>query len=107
MKNIRFKRVALMLVLLAVTLSAVTGGTIAWFTDSVESTDNVIKSGTLDMTVEYKKDWDDEWQTVEKDTKLFKTPCMSPAIPKPCSSALRTPAIWRSSMIWRFLWKIL
>lgn len=51
MKSMKFKRTVLLLTLLVTTLSAVTGGTIAWFTDTVESTDNVIKSGTLDMEV--------------------------------------------------------
>lgn len=71
MKNSKFLRSALMLVLALVIIGSVTGGTIAWFTDTVEATDNVIQSGNLDMVVEYKTKWEDDWATLEEDTKLF------------------------------------
>ena len=51
MKTMKFKRTMLVLTLLVMTLSAVTGGTIAWFTDSVESVNNIIESGNLDIEV--------------------------------------------------------
>jgi len=49
MKTMKFKRAMLVLTLLVMTLSAVTGGTIAWFTDSVESKGNIIQAGNLDI----------------------------------------------------------
>ena len=43
--------------------SMLLGTTYAWFTDSVTSANNIIKSGNLDVTLEY---WDgDSWETVE------------------------------------------
>ena len=68
----KFKRTILLMMLLSVMLTAVTGGTIAWFTDSVSSTENVIQSGNLDMVVEYKTSLDGEWAELKEDTKLFK-----------------------------------
>ena len=51
MINKRFFRTALMLALAAAIVLSVTGGTIAWFTDTVESSGNVIQAGNLDMEV--------------------------------------------------------
>ena len=48
------------------------GTTFAWFTDSVSSANNIIKSGNLDVVLEYKTDWNDEWKVVDENTKLFK-----------------------------------
>jgi len=53
MKNMKLKRTLLMLTLLVMTLSAVTGGTIAWFTDSVASDVNQIQAGNLDLEMNY------------------------------------------------------
>lgn len=47
------------------------GTTYAWFTDSVSSASNVITAGNLDVVLEYKTAWDDEWAPVEGDTLLF------------------------------------
>jgi len=47
------------------------GTTFAWFTDSVTSANNIIKSGNLDVVLEYKTDWADNWAEVKEDTKLF------------------------------------
>jgi predicted ribosomally synthesized peptide with SipW-like signal peptide len=48
------------------------GTTYAWFTNSVTSTNNVIQSGKLDVVLEYKSNWSDEWATVDGNTKIFK-----------------------------------
>lgn len=48
------------------------GTTFAWFTDSVTSANNIIKSGKLDVALEYKADWNDKWMPVDKNTKVFK-----------------------------------
>ena len=69
MKTMKFKRVMLLATLLVMTLSAVTGGTIAWFTDSVTSNTNVIKSGNLDVELEY---WNGTgFSKVNENTVLF------------------------------------
>lgn len=51
MKNMKYARTLLTLALVLVVLGSIVGGTIAWFTDEVESAGNLIKSGTLDMQV--------------------------------------------------------
>lgn len=51
MKNMKYARTLVTLALVLVVLGSIVGGTIAWFTDEVESAGNVIKSGTLDMKV--------------------------------------------------------
>jgi hypothetical protein len=33
---------------------------------------NIIQSGSLDVTLEYKANWSDEWTTVDENTKIFK-----------------------------------
>ncbi len=48
------------------------GTTFAWFTDNAVSGRNIIKSGNLDVVLQYKTSWGDEWAPVEPDTKLFK-----------------------------------
>lgn len=47
------------------------GTTFAWFTDSVTSANNVITSGNLDVVLEYKSNWNDEWTPVTAETLLF------------------------------------
>ena len=48
---------------LVVCISMLIGTTYAWFTDSVTSTNNIIKSGNLDIELEY---WNGtEWVDVE------------------------------------------
>jgi len=51
MKNMKFWRTALVAALVLTVMLSVTGGTIAWFTDTVESVNNVISSGNLDIEV--------------------------------------------------------
>ncbi|MBQ8850070.1 MAG: hypothetical protein IJ011_07060 [Clostridia bacterium] len=46
------------------------GTTYAWFTDSVTSINNIIKTGNLDVELEWSKDMD-KWETVDKDTRIF------------------------------------
>jgi len=52
MANLKYKRTIITLLLLVLGVGSVVSGTMAWFTDSVESTGNVIKSGSLDLTLE-------------------------------------------------------
>ena len=71
MKNTKFLRSALILVLALAIIGSVTGGTIAWFTDTVEATNNVIQAGNLDMVVEYYDAETSKWEPVEEDTNIF------------------------------------
>lgn len=48
------------------------GTTFAWFTDTVASSTNLITAGNLDIALEYKTQWSDEWAPVDENTKLFK-----------------------------------
>lgn len=67
------KRALLMSALsLLMCISMLIGSTFAWFTDSVTSANNVIQSGTLDVVLEYKTNWADEWAPVDENTKIFK-----------------------------------
>lgn len=71
LKNI--KRALLMSALsLLMCISMLIGSTFAWFTDSVTSANNVIQSGTLDVVLEYKTNWADDWAPVDENTKIFK-----------------------------------
>ncbi len=53
MRNMKFWRTALVATLVLTVMLSVTGGTIAWFTDSVASDSNIIKSGTLDVEMSW------------------------------------------------------
>lgn len=55
---------------LVVCISMLVGSTFAWFTDSVSSLNNIIKSGNLDVELEYSTDMSN-WTAVTSDTKLF------------------------------------
>lgn len=59
-------------VALLLCFSMLLGSTFAWFTDSTTSGRNTIQSGNLDVVLEYKTDWDDDWKEVTSETKLFK-----------------------------------
>ena len=66
------KRALLLSVLsLLLCISMLVGSTFAWFTDSVVSANNILKSGNLDVVLEYKTNWNDTWTEVKPDTKLF------------------------------------
>lgn len=60
-------RLLLSVLALMMSLSMFAGSTFAWFTDSVSSVNNIIKSGNLDVVLEYKTDWADEWKVVGED----------------------------------------
>ena len=62
---------ALLMSALALTLcvSMLIGSTFAWFTDSVTSANNIIKSGNLDLTLEY---WDgSKWVDVQGSSEIL------------------------------------
>lgn len=56
---------------LVMCISMLVGSTYAWFTDSVSSVNNVIKAGNLDVVLEYKNSWDDDWAVVDGNENLF------------------------------------
>ena len=51
--------------------SMLLGTTFAWFTDSVTSANNIIKSGNLDVELDYWDGENGEWKTVEGTNSLF------------------------------------
>lgn len=68
MKKMKYLRTWLVAALLVTIIGSLTGGTIAWFTDEVTSTSNIIQSGTLDVELYY---WDDEnksWEDASSGT---------------------------------------
>ncbi len=74
MKKSNTRRALLMSALsLLLCISMLIGTTYAWFTDSVTSANNIIKSGNLDIELEYTKTPDVEasWKTVEGASDLF------------------------------------
>lgn len=71
MRNMKFWRTALVATLVLTVMLSVTGGTIAWFTDSVESKNNIITAGNLDVELQYKKPGMADWADVTENTELF------------------------------------
>ena len=58
--------------------SMLLGTTYAWFTDSVTSANNVIKSGNLDIELEY---WDgDSWEDVEGESDIITNELWEPGV---------------------------
>ncbi len=66
MKNMKFWRTTLVATLVLTVMLSVTGGTIAWFTDTVTSSANVIQSGTLDLDVYYSDDNGTNWAELDE-----------------------------------------
>ena len=56
---------------LVLCMAMLIGTTFAWFTDSVTSGNNIIKSGNLDIELEYYNEDTKEWKTVEGASDLF------------------------------------
>ena len=54
------------------------GTTFAWFTDSVTSKNNIIKSGNLDVELYYQTDTQTEWTKVSSSTTVFKNTLWEP-----------------------------
>ena len=54
---------------LLVCFAMLVGTTFAWFTDNVTSTNNIIKSGNLDIELEYYDG--DSWEKVTENTNVF------------------------------------
>ncbi len=66
MKNMKFWRTALVATLVLTVMLSVSGGTIAWFTDSVESKGNVIEAGTLKIDLLLKEG--NGWVSLKENT---------------------------------------
>ncbi len=72
MKTVSTRKALFMSVLsLLVCFSMLVGTTFAWFTDSVTSANNIIKSGNLDVKLEYSTDMN-TWTEVTTTTNVFK-----------------------------------
>ncbi len=74
MTNMKTTKRALVvsIVSLFICFTMLIGTTYAWFTDSVTSGNNIIQAGSLDVALEYKTNWSDEWAPVDESTKIFK-----------------------------------
>ena len=70
LKNIK-RALVLSALSLVVCFAMLIGSTFAWFTDSVTASSNIIQTGTLDVKLEYKTDWSDNWAPVNESTKIF------------------------------------
>jgi len=70
-------RTKLMAIALMLCLTVVAGSTLAWFTDSVESTSNVITAGNLDIEVEYTLDGS-AWKDLDDASDLFQKSLWEP-----------------------------
>ena len=64
------KRLFASAALIVASIALLAGLTFAWFTDNVTSGRNVIRSGNLDVTLEYSTDGSN-WKTVGSDTEIF------------------------------------
>ena len=65
-------------VALILCLSMLIGTTYAWFTDTVESGNNIIKAGNLDIELYYQNDEVTTWTKVTKTTNVFKEALWEP-----------------------------
>ena len=57
---------------LLICVSMLVGSTFAWFTDSVTSANNIIKSGNLDVELYYQVEGQTDWTKVTENTNIFK-----------------------------------
>ena len=65
------RALALSFISLLLCVSMFVGTTFAWFTDSVSSTNNIIKAGNLDVELEYYDAEAKEWKVVGEQTNVF------------------------------------
>ena len=74
MANKKTTKRALLFSLLSMLLSVsmLMGTTFAWFTDSVTSANNIIKSGNLDVELYYQVEGQNDWTMVGERTNIFK-----------------------------------
>ena len=73
MTNAKSTKKALMLSIFSLVLcfSMLIGTTFAWFTDSVTSANNIIKSGNLDIELYYQVEGQTDWTKVDENTNVF------------------------------------
>ena len=77
-KNKRLKALVMGAVAMTLSCSMLVGTTFAWFTDSVTSSNNVIKSGNLDVELEYMNSKTTSWTTVDENTNVFQNALWEP-----------------------------
>lgn len=71
-KNGTKRALVMSIVSLMLCFSMLLGTTYAWFTDSVTSTNNIIKSGNLDVELYYQAEGQSGWTKVTDSTNVFK-----------------------------------
>ena len=65
------KALVLSTLALLLCVSMLVGTTFAWFTDSVSSTNNIIKSGNLDVELYYQVEGQSDWSKLGTNTNVF------------------------------------
>ena len=71
-KNMTRNALVTSIISMLLCIAMLAGTTFAWFTDEVVSGQNQIVAGNLDVVLEYKTNWSDEWAPVDATTKIFK-----------------------------------
>ena len=71
MKQKKTKSLVASLIAIVICFSMLLGTTYAWFTDSIVNTNNIIKSGNVDVELYHKSNSDTDYSEVDGTTKLF------------------------------------
>ena len=71
MKLKKTKSLVASLIAIVICFSMLLGTTYAWFTDSIVNTNNIIKSGNVDVELYHKSNSDTDYSEVDGTTKLF------------------------------------
>ena len=69
--NKTFRSLLLSVLSLLLCCTMLIGSTFAWFTDSVTSSNNIIKSGNLDVELYYQVEGQTDWTKVDENTNIF------------------------------------
>ena len=78
------------LVAIVICFAMLLGTTYAWFTDSVINTNNIIKSGNVDVELWHKSNENTSFEEVDGATKLFVNTANDPILWEPGASATET-----------------
>lgn len=70
-KQKTMRSLLLSLISLVMSLNMLVGSTFAWFSDSVTSANNVIKSGNLDVSLEYWDEGNAKWKDVKNSSDIL------------------------------------
>ncbi len=78
------------LIAIVICFSMLLGTTYAWFTDSIVNTNNIIKSGNVEVELWHKSNANEEFEEVKEGTKLFVNTENKPILWEPGASATET-----------------